>query len=220
MATVSSKCNHQFHKNHITDIEPIMDFPTLNRAFILCGGTLYVIDNRQYTRYCKLCNLTFILYLYKDQTCMRASFDGVTDLPLYVCRENITFIFYMRLCSEPSFGKFLYVYSIRPFIPYLLYCIGGSVVPYRDDSQMLVDGIPAICCETTDDEIILINLHGKIIETTKNLYADADDKSKFKIGNNVLFAKNYYANCTIDKWEWTYINKSLNTKPSARAANE
>jgi hypothetical protein len=209
MSTTSANCEHQYHI--ITDFDYI-GFPTFNQGFVLYKNTLYTIDTTQFTDLREFCDNYFVLHLYK--THLRASSNKAIDLPLNVCCENIIEITYMYLCDEPSFGKFIYVSSIEnEFAPYIIYGIDGNLEPYNGNSQVSVDSIPTFCCEATSGEILLINLHGKVIKTIKNVCIDMNNKYKFKIGNNYLFAKNYGdLNC------WEYINTALNTKPAAASA--
>jgi hypothetical protein len=163
MSTTSANCEHQYHI--ITDFVYI-GFPSFNRGFVLYDYTLYTIDTGQFTDSREYCENYFVLHLYKPH--LRASFEWATDLPLNMCCENISEITHMYLYNEPSFGNFIYVSSLEnEFAPYIIYGIDGNLEPYNGNSQVSVDGIPTFGCETASGEIILVNLHGKVINLGK-----------------------------------------------------
>jgi hypothetical protein len=206
---ILDKCSICVHPNH--------NLLTNCRAFKKFNNTLYIIDYSRYYKYCKACGRELIIYLYTDQLTVRASFDGVTDLSLLACRNDIIITRYCDLFTESRFGKFIYVYassSTSVERACILYFLNDHVKLKM--GEILVNDILTICCETVSGEILLIDLNGKVIEANY-IYSEPGSVYRFEIGNNRLLATLNFTDYSILKWEYISL-PALNTKSAAASA--
>ena len=99
-----ASCSHKLHENIIDETQLYLH--KQDRTFMIVNETALVIDRTNYIEKCPHCNMSFKIYVYGDWPNLRASFDGVTDLPICVTVDNIAkFITYISVFSEPRLGK-------------------------------------------------------------------------------------------------------------------
>jgi len=190
---------------------------------MIVNETALVIDRTNYIEKCPHCNMSFKIYVYGDWPNLRASFDGVTDLPICVTVDNIAkFITYISVFSEPRLGKkFIRGINYDRFEKtnsyFIMDCINVKIDSQQTTtrySNIFIDDKPAVCCCTIDYKCILINSDGNIIET-EVVYSKPG--SLFKFGNGYLI--NMSEDYKDDK-SWQYISApALNTKPAATSAS-
>jgi hypothetical protein len=181
-----------------------------NRIFIIVNETLLIIDSTNYVRMCLQCKKQRSLYTYGDWPDVRASFDGVTDLPICAIVHDIkSFVHYTRLYNEPSFGKFIYLFIEEIFGCDMIIYTHGDIErkPHRSYQNMSIDGIPAICCKTINNEFIIIDINGKIIQP--EFYLICRDSYIIDVGSGTLSYED-----EDDIWKYT-ANPALKTKPAA-----
>jgi hypothetical protein len=184
-----------------------------NTIFINVKYTLLIVDITNYIKECAKCKKQREIYTYGTWPDVRVSFDGATDLPIRAIVNNVDFHeVYVDVRNEPSIGNFIYVdyttcqdYDKCFIIYYPMGNIERSIYGY-----ILVDGKPAVCCQTFEQRnIVLINSEGKVINA-KIIYTSICDKAVFKIGNGTL-----YYDEESGRWKYT-ANPALKTKPAAR----
>jgi hypothetical protein len=143
---------------------------------------------------------------------VRASFDGVTDLPICAIVPGVKSLKPTKLFSAPSFGKFIHVTATYIDIDKhaIIYYPTGNIeyIKERTHQGIIIDGKPAVCCQTIDSKYIIINSDGEIIET-ETVYATVKYIDDYKVGNGTLRLIHRLA-----MWEYT-TNPALKTKPAA-----
>lgn len=220
-----ASCIHEWHKNIIHEqIYKVMYLShEQNRSFIIVNETAFVIDSTNYIKKCPHCNRIYHVYIYGDWPNVRASFDGVTDLPICAIVNNIVELLpFVYVYSEPRFGKnFIYGLSdlhcsLGKMEYFVMHCIKENLDGIKNISRssykfLFVNDKPAVCCCNVYGEFILINSDGHIIETEVSY---SQGRKTFKIGNGHL---NY--NYDESGVFWTYTSApALNTKPAAALA--
>jgi hypothetical protein len=163
-------CSHKLHENII---ERAYGCTLLsheqNRTFIIINNTALVIDRTNYIKRCPQCGKLFRIYIYGTWPDVRASFDGVTDLPICAMANNIEeFLPFINVCNEPRFGKnFIYGMSGEKY--FIIHCIKEIINRLQfvicEYKNLYVNDKPAVCCRNINGEFILINSDGHIIET-------------------------------------------------------
>jgi hypothetical protein len=221
-----ANCIHERHKNIIhTQIHRVMYLShKQNRTFIIVNETAFVIDSTNYIEKCPHCKISYHIYIYGTWPDVRASFDGATNLPICATVDNIVgFLPLVYVYSEPRFGKnFIYgmsglYYPLGEIRYFIIHCIKENIEGIKNISKstykfLFVNNKPAVCCRNINDEFILINSDGIIIETEVSY---SQESHTFKIGNGNL---NYNRNKS--GVFWTYISApALNTKPAVASAN-
>jgi hypothetical protein len=216
-------CSHELHVNKIeqTFYGCMRLSHDQNRTFIIVNKTAFVIDSTNYINWCPECYINFKIYVYGTWPDVRASFDGVTDLPICATVSEIEeFIPDVNVCSEPRFGKnFIYGASIlhkltKGFVSYfLMYCLNEDIKGYAISScrRLFVNDKPAVSCCNVYGEFILIDSDGLILETE---VIHSPTGNMFKIGNGYLFYERDESGIF-----WIYTSApALNTKPAAASA--
>ena len=217
---MSSCCG--VHEDKIT-INWTVDGPLLyeeyaqNIIFMNIKRSLLIIDSTNYVKYCPQCKKYRGLYIYGTWLNVRVSFDGVTDLPIRTIIHDIDiFNLWAVVDNEPSFGNFIYVYSIYQNIvnTAIIYYPIGKIEwsSFEHCPNIIVDGKPAICCLTIDrKKFMLINSDGEIINV-KVVYPINFDEYVFNTGNGIL--RREYSSYT-SYWKYT-TNPALKTKAEVR----
>jgi len=153
------------------------------------------------------------IYFYGKWPNVRASFDGVTDLPICAIIPGVKTLTRTTLYCEPSFGKFIYTGSMNPDINKyaIIYYPTGNIEYKKDITNQgtSIDGKPVVCCRTIDNKYIIINSDGKIPDV-EIVYSTDNNSDVFKIGNGTL----QYEYGFTYKWVYT-ANPALKTKPAA-----
>jgi hypothetical protein len=184
-----------------------------NILFVVIENTLLIVDCANFIEYCPHCKKYREIYIHGTWPNVRASFDGVTDLPICVTVNDIEEFPYIKIGNAPRFGNnFIYGANLHYHIPMyvIMYDIevpvkGNALILHR---QIFVHGKPAICCITTCGKFILIDCCGNIINAEVSY---SETCRQFKIGNGYL---------TNDKMVWTYTSgPALNTKPAAASVD-
>lgn len=163
--------------------------------------------------------MQYKIYIYGTWPDVRASFDGVTDLPIRAIVNDIEEFPYIKIGNAPRFGNnFIYGANLHYHIP-MYVIMYGIEVPVKGLTLILhrhifVHGKPAICCITTCGKFILLDCHGN---TIKAEVAYSKTGQLFKIGNGYLSGK--FNNNTYEI-DWTYTSlPALNTKPAAASVD-
>jgi hypothetical protein len=212
---MSSCCST--HKDIISNYDIIdrlirYEEPGQNIIFINLKKSLLVINVTDYVKTCPHCGNHRKIYIYGTWPDVRASFDGVTDLPIRAIIHDVdTSGINVVVRDEPSFGKFIYAFSFYLGCCFIIYYPTGNIglSDFKNCQNICVDGKPAICCQTTDKKkFMLINSDGKIIDV-EVVYPTELGNDRFKIGNGIM---RYDSNKSI--WKYT-ANPALNTKPAA-----
>jgi hypothetical protein len=221
MATHAS-CEHPpLHDNiifkyHNRDVIQKEVFHSRNTLFVLIEKTLLIVDCANYIKDCTHCEKHFEMYIYGTWPDVRASFDGVTDLPIRSTVNGIEALPYITICNAPRFGNnFIYgnIAKYRTTMYFVMYGIEVNVEApkYLVHKRIYIGGRPAICCITTCSKFIIIKSDGSILKAE---VAYSETCNLFKIGNGYLsgeYIDNY-------KMVWTYTSApALNTKPAVAA---
>jgi hypothetical protein len=186
-----------------------------NTIFINFKRTLFIIDSTNYIETCPQCKKYREIYIHGTWPDVRASFDGVTDLPI---RANVQGINLYQVCielsNEPSFGKFIFIYTHQNGDYYfIIYYPTGNIEQsvFKGCRSISVDGLPAICCQTIDRRFVIINSDGEVIDA-KVVYpkVENDDEVVFEIGSGILCWRGRDLG-----WKYT-ANPALKTKAAAR----
>lgn len=217
-----TSCSHELHEN-IIECQPYVSMKhEQNITFIIVDEILLIVDTKNFISFCPHCNKKFNLYIYGEGEYFRASFDGVTDLPICEMVSEIKeFISDVNVCSEPRFGKnFIYGVSYlhrltKGFVNYfIIYCTKDDLKGYYRSSfrHLYVNDKPAVCCCNINGEFILINSDGHIIETE---IVHSKTGQMFKVYNGYLD----YDYDNNHKIVWTFTSlPALNTKPAAASS--
>ncbi len=188
-----------------------------NIQFIILDKRLLIIDTKGFKENCALCNRVLELMIYGTWPNISASFDGDTDLPFRIYDYDVMAFIYTRVRNEPRFGPFIYgetrIVKMNKFSVYnlIIYSISGEFKQLEKTIYLTVDGKMAVCCRTANNNFIIVDEDGKIIDSQ----VSGSESNIFKVGNSYL-CENIEP---LRNPFWTYTTEpALKTKPALAAA--
>jgi hypothetical protein len=160
-----------------------------NKIFAILDENLLIIDSTNYVRMCPHCNKQYRIYVYGEWPNVRASFDGITDLPICSILPGVKTLKITKLFDEPSFGKFIHASSTNQDIEKhaIIYYPTGDIeyTKVRNYLGININCKPAVCCRTIDNKCKIINSDGEM-PNVDIVYATDNNSATFKIGNGIL----------------------------------
>jgi hypothetical protein len=186
-----------------------------NTIFINVRTALLIVDSIDYIEECTQCGKQCEIYIYGTWPDVSVSFDGATDLPIRAIVHGVDFHSVGAVvCNELSLGNFIYAnYTTCHDYEecFIMYYPTGNIEQsgFKHYENIIVDGKPAVCCQTIDGKnYLLINSDITILKI-ETIHTSIYGEEVFKIGNGTLYVEEKSG-----RWKYT-ANPALKTKPAA-----
>jgi hypothetical protein len=191
----------------------------LNIQFIIIDKHLVIVDTKGFKENCALCNCVLTPIIYGGRwPNVKASFDGDINMPLRIYDYDVMlFTKSTWVYNEPRLGPFIYGYTTSTaknskfnFYNSIIYSISGEIKQLEETNYLTVDGKMAVCCHTANNNYIIIDEDGKIIDSQ----VSCSESNIYKVGNGHLLYEYIKSLGNV----WTFITEpALKTKPAAAA---